>query len=76
MRKPYYYYGKDGLWICYGSNDWPSACIWMVFAYDNNQQTLVLPDLSIQMDCMASYPSCCHKAVKVPLRITTEQKFQ
>lgn len=34
MRKPYAYDGKDGLWVCYGSQDWPSASLWLVFAYE------------------------------------------
>jgi hypothetical protein len=35
VRKPYAYDGKDGLWICYGSKDWASSCIWLVFAYED-----------------------------------------
>lgn len=33
MRKPGYYWGKEGLWILYGSNDWPSQCAWLVWPY-------------------------------------------
>ncbi len=33
-RRPYAYDGQDGLWVCYGRNDWPSASIWLAFAYD------------------------------------------
>jgi hypothetical protein len=33
IRKPYTYEGHDGLWVCYGSHDWPSASFWLASAY-------------------------------------------